>query len=69
MIKEKDVTELGRAYGAAARLKLQNVRLLSLLRDLYHDANPTFLDDADTGVRLSPEWNERILKEIKDIEK
>lgn len=41
-------------------------RLLQLLRDLYRDANPTILDDAYTGVRLPPEWNERILKEIQD---
>lgn len=50
----------------ADQLEADNARLLALLRDLYRDANPTFLDDADTGVRLSPEWDERILKEIQD---
>lgn len=46
-------------------LQADNARLLKLLRELYADANPTILDDAYTGVRLPPQWNERILKEIE----
>lgn len=42
----------------ADKLEADNARLRALLRDLYADA--------DTGVRLSGEWNERILKEIGD---
>ena len=49
----------------ADQLEADNAHLLTLLRDLYADANPTILDDADTGVRLPPRWNERILKEIE----
>lgn len=48
------------------KVKAHRDRLLKMLRDLYRDANPTILDDSDTGVRLSPEWDERILKEIQD---
>lgn len=52
----------------ADQLQADNVRLLALLRDLYRDANPTFLDDADTGVRLPPRWNERIEQILKELE-
>lgn len=37
-----------------------------LLAELYRDANPSLLEDADTGVRLSPYWNERIKAILKD---
>lgn len=50
----------------ADRLQADNARLLTLLRDLYRAARPTILDDADTGVRLPPMWNERVLKEIQN---
>lgn len=62
------VAGLNLGYTVASRRKLiQRVEWLeSLLRDLYRDANPTILDDADTGVRLPPRWNERIKAEIQD---
>lgn len=47
------------------KVKAHRDRLLKMLRELYAAANPTILDDADMGVRLSPRWNERILKEIE----
>lgn len=50
----------------ADKLEADNTRLRKLLRDLYAAANQTILEDAETGVRLSGEWSERILKEIQD---
>lgn len=49
-------------------LRHENARLLSLLRELYAAANPSIMDDADTGVRLPPEWKERILGEIENFD-
>lgn len=48
-------------------VKAERDALLTVLRELYRDANPTFFEDADKGVRLPPRWNER-LKEIIENE-
>lgn len=64
-LKTKDM-ELHEFEGAT-KLRLsyekamaENVRLRKFILDLYRAANPTILDDADTGVRLSPDLLRRV---------
>ena len=47
-------------------IKKQRDNLRAILRELYDEAQPTFLEDADTGVRLPPRWNERLKDILKD---
>lgn len=48
------------------RAVAENKAMRQLLRDIYAAANPAFFEDDPAPVRLPPDLEARILKEIQD---